>query len=169
MNTFPVPVCDYYRIPRARLYRSEDYRGYIASKKQSYYGLKLHLMVTEHGQPVEFFLTPGAFADVTGLQYFDFDMPEGSKVVADRIYNDYEIEDILKEADIVFWPMRKRNSLRPFPPWVRYLQHAYRKMIETSGSMISQLLPKRIHAVTPAGFELKTVLFVLGLSFKFCR
>lgn len=36
IDTFPVPVCDNYRIPRARLYRSEDYRGYIASKKQYY-------------------------------------------------------------------------------------------------------------------------------------
>jgi len=169
IDTFPVPMCDNYRIPRARLYRGEDYRGYIASKKQYYYGLKLHLMVTEHGQPVEFFLTPGAFADIRGLQYFDFDVPAGSKVVADRIYNDYEIEDILKDVEITFWPMRKRNSKRPFPPWVRYLQHAYRKMIETSGSMMSQMLPKRIHAVTPEGFELKTVLFVLALSFNFCR
>jgi hypothetical protein len=169
IDTFPVPMCDNYRIPRARLYRSEDYRGYVASKKQYDYGLKLPLMVTEHGHPVEFFLTPGAFADITGLQYFDFDLSQGSKVVADRIYNDYEIEDILQEAGITFWPMRKRNSTRPFPPWVRYLQHAYRKMIETSGSLLRQLLPKRIHAVTPAGFELKTVLFVLALSFNYCK
>lgn len=169
IDTFPVPMCDNYRIPRARLYCGEEYRGYVASKKQYYYGLKLHLMVTEQGQPVEFFLTPGAFADIRGLQYFDFDLSAGSKVVADRIYNDYEIEDILKDVEITYWPMRKRNSTRPFPPWIRYLQHAYRKMIETSGSMISQMLPKRIHAVTAEGFELKTVLFVLALSFKFCR
>ncbi|MCB9136624.1 MAG: IS982 family transposase [Anaerolineales bacterium] len=169
IDTFPIPMCDNYRIPRARLYHGEDYRGYIASKKQYYYGLKIHLMATEHGHPIEFFLTPGAFADVTRLQYFDFDLPTGSKVVADRIYNDYEIEDILKDVEITFWPMRKRNSKRQFPPWVQYLQHVYRKMIETTGSLLSQLLPKRIHAVTSGGFELKVVLFLLAVSFNFCK
>jgi hypothetical protein len=54
IDTFPVPVCDNYRIPRCPLYQSEDYRGYIASKKQYYYGLKLYLMITEQGQPSSF-------------------------------------------------------------------------------------------------------------------
>lgn len=169
IDTFPMPVCDNYRISRARLYRGEEYRGYIASKKQYYYGLKIHLMATEHGHPITFFLTPAAYSDVRGLQYFDFDLPAGSKIVADRIYNDYEIEDILKDVEQTFWPMRKKNSTRPLPPWVQYLQHAYRKMIETTGSLLSQLLPKRIHAVTSTGFELKVVLFLLAVSIKFCK
>jgi hypothetical protein len=37
---------------------------------------------------------------------------------------------------------------------VAYLQFRC-KMIETAGSLISQLLPKSIHVVTPQGFELK--------------
>jgi len=168
-DTFPVPVCDNYRISRCRIYHGEAYRGYVASKKQYYYGLKLHLMVTEHGQPVEFFLTPGSFADVAGLEYFDFDLPEGATVYADRIYTNYTIEDVLNEAGIIFQPMRKKNSKRPFPPWIRYLQHTYRKIIETTGSLLSQLFPKRIHAVTQQGFELKVVLFVLALSFQFIK
>ena len=60
--------------------------------------------------------------------------------------------------------MRKRNSKRPFPPWMRYLQAHYRKMVEVAGSLLERLLPKSIHAVTPQGFELKVVLFVLALS-----
>ncbi|GAB4581598.1 MAG: hypothetical protein Fur0022_43470 [Anaerolineales bacterium] len=80
IDTFPMPVCDNYRIPRARLYRGEAYRGYMASKKQYYYGLKIHLMATEHGHPITFFLTPASCSDVRGLQYFDFDLPAGSKI-----------------------------------------------------------------------------------------
>jgi len=37
-------------------------------------------------------------------------------------------------------------------------------MVETAGSLIERRLPKHIHAVTPAGFELKIALFVLALS-----
>ena len=60
VDTFPVPVCDNYRIPRVKLYQGEQYRGYIASKKRYFYGLKLHMIVTKDFEPVEFFLTPGA-------------------------------------------------------------------------------------------------------------
>ena len=58
----------------------------------------------------------------------------------------------------------RRNSTRPFLPYIRYLQHHYRKRVETAGSLIERLLPKSIHAVTAAGFELKVVLFVLAFS-----
>ena len=73
IDTFPIAVCDNIRIRRSRLYKNEAYRGYIASKKRYFYGLKLHMMVTQDGKPVEFFLTPGSFSDVKGLELFDFD------------------------------------------------------------------------------------------------
>ena len=59
LDSFPIEACDNYRIPRSRRYVGEAWRGYQASKRRYFYGLKLHLMVTSHGQPVEFFLTPG--------------------------------------------------------------------------------------------------------------
>src|SRR3712207_8510412 len=36
-----------------RCYTNPEYRGYIAGKKRYFYGLKLHLMVTKDGQPVD--------------------------------------------------------------------------------------------------------------------
>jgi hypothetical protein len=30
-------------------------------------------MVTRHGRPIEFFLTPGSFSDTSGLELFGFD------------------------------------------------------------------------------------------------
>ena len=60
LDSFPIAVCDNYRIPRAKLYQHEDYRGCIASKKRYFYGRKVPLLVTKDGQPVECFLTPGA-------------------------------------------------------------------------------------------------------------
>jgi hypothetical protein len=165
MDTFPIPVCDNYRIPRSQLYQEEQYRGYIASKKRHFYGLKLHLIVTHTGQPVELMLSPGSFFDGTGLYAFDFDLPEGSLLVGDKAYNNYAIEDMLKMAGIQLIPFRKKNSKRPVPPWVYYLQFHYRKMIETTGSLLSGLLPKKIHATSALGFELKIILFVLACSF----
>lgn len=166
IDTFPIPVCDNIRIFRAKIYQDEAYRGYMASKKRYFYGLKVHMMVTQQGEPVEFFISPGSFSDVGCLDQFDFDLPPGSTVYADKIYNDYLVEDCLQEdGDIDFSPFRKSNSKRPDPAWKRFLQHHYRKIVETSGSLIEHLLPKHIHATNSAGFELKVILFVLALSF----
>ena len=62
IDSYPVPACDVIRISGAKLYQGEVWRGKIASKRRYFYGLKLHLMVTEAGVPVEFFLTPGSLA-----------------------------------------------------------------------------------------------------------
>lgn len=166
IDSFPIPVCDNIRIPRSKIYDgNKEYRGYQASKKRYFYGVKIHLMATESGEPVEFFLTAGSIADVQGLKAFSFALPEGSVVYADRAYNDYDLEDLLLEAEnIQLSAMRKSNSKRPVPSYVQFLQHHKRKVIETTGSLISQLLPKSIHAVTAKGFELKVMLFVLALS-----
>jgi|SRR5688572_20195751 IS5 family transposase len=165
IDTFPIAACDNYRIRRSRRYRGEAYRGYQASKKRYFYGLKLHLLVTAQAEPVEFFLTPGSWADVTGLDCFDFDLPAGSQIIGDKAYNDYELEDVLKMAGLDLLPMRKANSKRPVPPWTHYLQAHYRKAVETAGSLLERLLPKHIHAVTAQGFELKVVLFVIAFGF----
>jgi IS5 family transposase len=164
IDSFPIPVCDNYRIRRAKLYHEERYRAYQASKKRYYFGLKLHLLVTAAGQPVEFFLTPASYSDVKGLRDFDCDLPAESEIYADKAYTDYEVEDVLQDADLHLRPMRKSNSKRPAPPWLCYLQARGRKIIETTGSLLERLLPKSIHAVTPQGFELKLVLFVVALS-----
>lgn len=164
IDSFPIAACDNIRIPQARLYRDEAYRGYIASKRRYFYGLRIHLLVTGTGEPVEVFLAPGADADVRALHRFAFDLPAGSTVYADSAFTHYAVEDLMKEAGLTLHPMRKKNSKRPVPPYVAYLQARGRKIVETTGSLIERLLPKSIHAVTAQGFELKLMLFVLAVS-----
>ncbi len=165
IDSFPITVCDNYRIQRAKLYHHEKYRGYIASKRRYVYGLKVHLMVTKDGQPVECFLTPASSSDVRALKMFQFAVPAGSGMYADRASNDDEMEDLLREAACLqLCPIRKKNSKRTIPLYIAYGQHYYRKMIETVGSLIERMLPKTIHAVTAEGFELKVFLFILAYS-----
>lgn len=164
IDSFPLPVCDNIRIRRCRRYQGEAWRGYQSSKKRYFYGVKIHLLVTARGQPVEFFLTPGAESDTTALKQYDLDLPEGSTLTGDKAYNDYDYEDLLREAGINLIPLRKTNSKRPLEPAVHYLMARARKAVETTGSLIERLLPKHIHSVTPAGFELKVTLFILACS-----
>lgn len=169
VDSFPVAACDNYRIARCRLYQDETYRGYQASKRRYFYGLKIHLLITETGQPVEFFLTPGSCSDTPTLKAYFLDLPSGAQLTGDKAYNDYEVEDVLNDLGIQLRPLRKQNSKRPLPPWVTYLIASYRKIVETTGSMIERILPKHIHAVTAAGFELKVALFVLACSIGYLR
>ena len=164
IDSVPIAACDNYRIPHAKLYHDEAYRGYQASKKRYFYGLKVHLLATRDHEPVEFFLTPGAESDTKALESFTLDLPVGAQIFGDKAYNHYVVEDVLHECGIELLPMRKRNSKRPLPLWMRYLQAYYRKRVETAGSLLERLLPKSIHAVTPAGFELKVCLFMVAVS-----
>lgn len=167
MDSFPVPVCDNIRISRCRIYNSEEYRGYIASKRRYFYGIRIHIVVTSSGEPVEFTLAPGCVNDCKVLKQFDLDLPSGANIYADKSYNDYEYEDLLKEAaGINLNPIRKKNSKRAVPAWSSFLRKRIRKRVETTGSQINALFPKSIHAVTDKGFELKVALFILAFSIR---
>jgi hypothetical protein len=165
IDSFPGVACDNDRIPRAKLSQQEEYRGCLASKKRYVYGLNVHLLVTKDGQPIECCLTPGSYSEVRMLKSFRFDIPEGSYVYADRAYNDYAMEDVLREASpIPLSPLRQKHSTRPLPPYIAYVQHDYRNRLEPVGSLIERMLPKTIHAVTAKGVELKVFLCVLASS-----
>lgn len=167
IDSFPMAAGDNIRIPRARLYQSDAYRGYLASKRRYFYGLRIQLLVSADGEPVEVFLAPGADADVRALSRFPFALPAGSTVYADSAFTHYLLEDLMQEAGISLQPMRKKNSKRPVPAYVAYLPARGRKIVETTGSLIERWLPKSIHAVTPRGFELKVMLFVLACSVSY--
>ena len=123
IDSLPIAVCDNIWIRRSKIYTHEHFRGYQASKKRYFYGLKIHLMVTQGGQPVECFLTHGGFGDVDALKYYAYALPDGSIIYADKAYNDYEIEDLLQEVEhIHLIPMRKKNSKRALPPSIKIWQ-----------------------------------------------
>ncbi|CAK8720378.1 IS982 family transposase [Candidatus Electronema aureum] len=62
-DSFPVPVCRNIRIRRCKIYQDECFRGRVSSRKEYFYGLKVHALMTESGIPVEIFLSPGSYSD----------------------------------------------------------------------------------------------------------
>jgi len=167
VDSFPVAACDNYRICRCRRHRGEAWRGYPASKRRYFHGVKIHRVVAASGQPVEFVLAPGADADVAVLKRLRLDLPENSTLTGARAYNDYAYEDVPKEAGLNLIPLRKLKSTRPLEPALAYLMATARKAVETTGSLIERLLPKHIHSVTARGFELKLGCFVVACAIGF--
>jgi hypothetical protein len=170
VDSLPVAACDNIPIRRCRLYPPEEhggaFRGYIASKRRYFYGLRVHLVVTEAGEPVEFALAAGSEADVSVFKDLELDLPEGSIICADKAYTDYDYEDLLKEVGLHLKAQRKKNSKRLLPPWEEFLGKPVRQYIETAFGGLSGLFSKKIHAVTPQGFELKIVWFLLVVSIQ---
>lgn len=168
LDSFPVPVCDNIRIRRAKLYQGEAFRGYIASKRRYFFGLRVHMIVTAEGHPVEFLLRPGEEADVSVYQDVNFALPDGAECYADKAYNVYDFEDVLKEAaGITMKPVRKKNSKRATDSYVvaHYEQYT-RKRIDTAFRQMTNFFPKHIHAVTRRGFELKVLFFILAYAIE---
>jgi hypothetical protein len=170
VDSLPVAVCDNIRIRRCKLYPPEEhagaFRGYIPSKRRYFYGLRVHLVVTEAGEPVEFSLVAGSEADVSVFKDLELDLPGGSIILADKAYTDYDYEDLLEEVGLHLKAQRKKNSKRPMPLWEEFLGKPIRQHIETVFSRLSALFARKIHAVTPRGFELKIVWSLLAFSIQ---
>jgi Transposase DDE domain len=167
LDSFPVPVCDNIRIFNIKLIKSEEYRGYIASKKRYFYGVKVQLISTRSGIPVELSILPGEANDVRGLSSLPFNLTPGSEVYTDSGYTDYQAEDdALDAAGIKLKVLRKKKSRRPDPAYAQYTKQTIRHYVETVFSQITINFPKSIHAVTFAGFILKVESFVYAFTMQ---
>lgn len=165
LDSFPVAVCDNIRISRSRIVRGEQFRARMCSKRRYFYGVKVQVVTTEAGVPVEFAFLPGSASDTRGLDVLPLDLPEGSQLFMDSGYTDYGAEDAVAEFDgVEFAPSRKKNSKRGDDCWRSYYKQLMRKRIETVFSQITSMFPKHIHAVTLNGFLLKLSMFIIAFA-----
>lgn len=163
LDSFPVPICDNIRIKRCRIVRDELYRGKMSSKQRYFYGVRVQLMATTDGVPVEFCIMPGSVSDLQGIAELAVDLPEMAQLFVDGGYNFYEWEDYLQESgQIALQVPRRRNSKREREPWLELYKTQIRKYIETTIGEITKLFPKKIHATNLDGFLLKIALFLFA-------
>ena len=140
------------------------FRGYIACKRRFFYGLRVHLVMTTRGLPVEVMLAPGSEADIAAFRRLPLNLPLDAHIFADAGYLDQHEEALLEEAGLHLVAQRRKNAKEPLAPWVAYFARKERKRIETVFSQIAAAFGRTIHAVTARGFELKVFLTVLAYS-----
>ena len=141
----------------------------VSKRRYYFYGLRVHLVTTGAGEPVEFCLAclaAASEADISLFKELSLDLPEGSIIHADKGYTDYHYEDLLDEVGLHLKAQRKKNSKRQLPAWEEFLSKPTRQYIETVFGKVSALFSRKIHAVTPRGFELKIVCFLLAFSIQ---
>jgi hypothetical protein len=163
LDSFPVAVCDNIRIKRCPLVQDELYRGKMASKRRYFYGVRVQILATSSGIPLEFCILPGACSDLQGLAELALDLPEDAELFVDGGYNFYEWEDYLREVEELRLQVPRRiNSKRGREPWLEIYKSLMRKYIETTIGEIAKLFPKKIHATNLDGFVLKIALFLFA-------
>ena len=158
-------MCRNIRIRRCNIYRGEAFRGYCAAKKEYFFGLKVSLIVTEAGEPVEMLLVAGSTADIRALRSMDLNLPQGSTLFGDSGFLDTDFETALRqEAGVNLVVPRRSNMKQQLDGCLEYVCGVRRKQVETTFSQLTERLARSIHAVTARGFELKILLTVLAFS-----
>lgn len=167
VDSFPVAVCDNIRIANCKLLKGKQWRGKQCSMRRYFYGVKVQVLTTEKGIPVEFSFVPGSESDVQALKKLPLSVAPESNIYGDSAYTDYTIEEDAKLGDeINLMIQRKSNSKRKDEPWIRFLKEYSRKRIETTFSEIKNLFLRKIHAVTFKGFLLKILMFIVAFTFN---
>jgi hypothetical protein len=163
IDSFPVRSCHNIRIKRSKLFKEEHFRGYNASKREYFYGIKVFVITNVDNKPVEYAFTPGAYSEIDGFRQMPLELPEFSSLYGDSGFTDYTHEDDLKEGqDIDLKVARKKNAKRQHEPWLNYIINVERKPIESTFSELTALLARKIHAVSQKGFLLKVVMMLFA-------
>lgn len=171
VDSFPVACCKRTRHDRRRLFREKDYLGYAASEKRYYCGLRVHMVVTNTGAPVELSIRPARHSDLRVLKEMDLRFPRHSILYADGAYTSFELEDILKEGEEIelMVKRKRRNSSRPRSPSEEKLIGSRRQIVETAFSCITNMLPRYLRARTNRGFSVRLMATILGYSIGFLQ
>lgn len=169
IDSFPVRVCQHIRMHRSRLFPEDKFKGFNACRREFFRGLKVHAIVTTAGRPWITWITPGNVHDLRAYKERApwMELQRGSKTYGDAAYLDEALEEYLELRDQRLIAARRENSKKPL--YIRdFLDlQGVRKMVETTFSRIAALMPRKIHAVTDAGFEIKTMGFVVAIAMIF--
>jgi hypothetical protein len=134
IDTFPVPVCKFFRRGRHRGFVGADW-GYCSSKDWYYFGFKLGICMTAAGIPIFFDLFFARPHDINFLEVLVSRLRD-CWVYADKGFIDEERAQRLLERQGVRILTPKRANQKQQAPLQSYVVNAFRPLIETVGSQL---------------------------------
>jgi hypothetical protein len=165
IDSFPVAVCNNMRIANCKILKEKKWRGYTASMRNYFYGVKVQLLTTKDGIPIAFHFTPGKTGDAKALGKMIDKLPAEASLYGDSAYTDYGLEDIALERKCILLKIQRKSNAKRIDTLERKNEKLkMRKRVETAISDIKKMFPRTIHAVTLEGFLIKLTLFVFGLQ-----
>ena len=88
--------------------------GYCASKKETYYGMKVHIITDLNGNPIDYVLTK-ANVDDQDLLFELSNLGNIDVLFGDKRYVGIVVEELKKEKGIKLYALKRSNSKNPLP------------------------------------------------------
>lgn len=137
VDSFPLPVCKFGRARYARAFRMEGAAyGKCPSKKETYYGYKVHALVTLEGFVTQFEITPANIDDRPPV----FDLAEGIRdiiILGDKGYTGKEFCRQLSIENKTMYALKRSGNKKDWPASFLRLVFKNRRRIETTFSQLS--------------------------------
>lgn len=154
MDSLPVPVVAFHHAPGAsrEWVMHEASFGKVASKKQTIFGYKLHVLMTVTGVILDFALVPAHVHDLTVAEEL-LSRYTALVVVGDKGYISAHIaQELWERCGIRLLTLPRCNQRQQVPPAVRVLVNRVRQIIETvNGQLTEQFHIEINHAHTVGG------------------
>ena len=163
IDSFPLPVCRFGRAHYCRSFRADgaDY-GRCPSKKETYFGFKVHALITLEGYITAFEITPASVDDREGLRDLAEDL-FGLAVLGDKGYAGEPLYDDMRRKGICLMSLKPSNYKKNWPREIRQLIFRFRRRIETVFSQLSgQLNAERVLAKSFRGLCTRLQNKILG-------
>ena len=137
-DSFPLEVCKFGRAKFCKSFHEDNASyGKCPSKKQTYFGYKISVLVTASGFVKNFYVTPANVDDRSALLDMIDDSQESSIIIADKGYAGQKIEEELKEKGHILLALQKKKSKQEFDTEMRQLIFKIRRRIETTFSQLT--------------------------------
>ena len=168
IDSMPIPVCKFARSYFNKSFKDISSYGYCASKKETYFGLKLHALITTSGFITDFFLTSANVDDRAAVHEL-IEEKQLIKIIADKGYVDETLkEQLKKEKDILLISLKRKNSKNQLEKQLRNTLSKTRRRVETSFSQLAeQFNINKVLAKSKWGLMLRITLKILAHNILF--
>ena len=139
VDSFPLPVCKFGRAKYCNSFRGSADYGRCASKKETYFGFKVHALTTPEGFITNYEITPASIDDRAALRDLIFDKTD-IIVIGDKGYTDKALTNELKCQDINLMTLKRSNSKIKWSKETQRMIFSKRRRIETTFSQLSEQL-----------------------------
>ena len=164
VDSFPLVVNKFGRAYFGKKLREYSSYGYCASKKEKYYGMKVHTITDLNGDPIDYLLTKANIDDRDAL----YELSDNASIdilFGDKGYVGRVSEELQQEKGIKLYALKRGNSKNPLPKPFRNLISKLRRRIEsTFNQLIEHFDIQRVRANSILG--LCTMLEIKFLCFN---
>lgn len=140
VDSMPIYACKFGRARFHKTYRGYAAYGKCASKKETYYGFKLHSLISFDGYITDYTLTSASIDDREALWELT-DHKNHLTILGDKGYiGDNIRSELEKERNINLLALKRNNSKAQLPKQLRQQIFKKRRLIETVNSQLSEQL-----------------------------